>query len=222
MATLYMHWWRNAVRALSLKVSRRQRFLPRQMPVELEGFLALTAQFFPLFSSCLTPHGTLGLFAYASAAFVTAAPSSLSGVRWILRGRLGDGQGANWRVHRDAWAGRERGRCSQTPLAPGTRELRQAGRADAREKSALGWSLGATLDCQASGRAALAEQVRPTPSRRVWARESASESARAGRTARMLAPWAQEPSRAGNECPGRPYPRVMPRSRVASPAAEAG
>ena len=47
---------------------------------------------------------------------------------------------------------------SLTPLTHG------AG-ADVRETEALRRSLGATLDCQASGRATLSEQDRPTPSR---------------------------------------------------------
>ena len=34
--------------------------------------------------------------------------------------------GANWPAHREAWAGREHERRSQTPLTPGARELRQA------------------------------------------------------------------------------------------------
>ena len=44
-----MHWWRKAVRALSLKVWRRHRFLPRQVPAELEGFTASTAVFSSFF-----------------------------------------------------------------------------------------------------------------------------------------------------------------------------
>ena len=117
---------------------------------------------------------------------------------------VGRRAGANRRAHQEAWARKEREQRSLIPLTPGHRNCGKAGRNGREREGCAPVELGATPDCQAIGRAALAKQDRPTPSRRAWARESASESnsARAERTARELAPCAREPSRAGNECLG--------------------
>ena len=97
---------------------------------------------------------------------------------------------------------RRRGRCS-----PGAREQGPASRSGAREANALRRSLGAALDCQASGRAALAEQNRPTLMRSALGHRKARLGARARAWGRLdvvgAAPPAGEAAPRGTCAPER-------------------
>ena len=136
----------------------------------------------------LAPHGTHDLFACASAAFVTAVSPSLSGVRGILRSRAPRGLGSEE---------------AQTVLA----------------ESAASWGMGrekrmssgaartTTLDCLASGRAALAEQNRPKPMRSALGHQRPRPGART-RARRGLAPQHIDAAPAKSGCHGRPCPQV--------------
>ena len=101
----------------------------------------------PLLKLDVTPHGAPGLLAYASAAFVAAVPSSLSGVRWILTSWLGDGRVQTGGAPRGV--GREGARAVLTDSAgsPGAREQIESARVWAQESATESESAGASEDC---------------------------------------------------------------------------